>query len=242
VNTRHMKLKPLESSSMGTQNTEADFYFSSFFADPKKNPYYRDRVRLYPAKAMIIKQETAANTVYLIEHGLVKLVRETSTGNKVIIGLRHRNWLIGAPTILLDRPYNYTVIAVLPTMLRDIPKKDFLDYIKKDEQFSLHVQHVLSQQIFDLMKGIEAMKCLSAENRLVRFLTETIHEMKPLGSDKPDGFVLPLSNQELAQILMITPEHLCRVLKKTEKKGLVRHMKGSLVVTEPSSLSQLATH
>ena len=38
-----------------------------------------------------------------------------------------------------------------------------------------------------------------------RFLAETAREMEPLGSDKPDGFALPLSNQGLARLLMITP-------------------------------------
>ncbi len=172
----------------------------------------------------------------------MKLVKENSKGIKVIIGLRHRDWLIGAPTIFLDKPYNFTVIALLPTMLREIPKEDFLEHIKKDERFSQHVQRALSQQVFDMMNWVEAMKCLSAENRLMRFLAKTVREMEPFGLDKPDGFALPLSNQELAQLLMITAEHLCRVLKKIENKGLIRHSKASLVVTDPARLFQLAAH
>jgi CRP-like cAMP-binding protein len=238
--TRHMKRKPLASPPSGTQDMQADAFFSSFFA-PKSNPYYRNHLHLYPARAVIVKQGTPAHAVYLIEHGLVKLVRETLKGNKVIMGLRHRDWLIGAPTVLLNRPYNYTSIAVVPTLLRSIPKEDFLKQIKKNEQFSMHVHRLLSQQIFDQMKRIEAMKCLSAENRLVRFMAETAREMEPLGSDKPDGFALPFSNQELAQLLMITPEHLCRVLKKTEQKGIIRRAKGALVVTNPAGLFQEAT-
>jgi len=235
-----MKQKPLAPSSSGTPDTQADVFFSSFFPDPKKNFHYRNHVQFYPARAVIVKQESAADIVYLIEQGLVKLVRETSMGNKVIMGLRHRGWLIGASSVLFDRSDNFTSIAVVPTLLRRIPKDDFLEHIKKDEQFSRHIQRALSQQISDQMKWVEAMKCLSAENRLVRFLAETASETEPLGSDKPDGFALPLSNQELAQFLMITPEHLCRVLKKTEKKGLIRRSKGSLIVTDQARLFPLA--
>jgi len=233
-----MKQEPIVPSSSTTQDTQADVFFSSFFADPKKNPDYRNNVQFYPAETVIVKEDMPANTVYLIEHGLVMLVRETPKGNTVIIGLRHRDWLIGAPTVLLDKPYNFTIIAVVPTQLRNIPKKDFLEYIKKDEQFAIHVQRALSQQIFDMMKWVEALKSLSAEDRLVRFLANIVREMEPLGQQKPDGFAMPLSNQELDQILMITPEHLCRVLKKTEKKGLVRHIKGSLFVTDSEVLIQ----
>jgi CRP-like cAMP-binding protein len=124
-----MKQDPFASSSSGNQDIQADVFFSSFFADPKKNPDSRNNVQFYPAGTVVVKQETPANSVYLIEHGLVKLVRETPKGNKVIIGLRHRDWLIGAPTILIDKPYNFTIISVVPTRLRNIPKKDFLKHI-----------------------------------------------------------------------------------------------------------------
>jgi hypothetical protein len=75
---------------------------------------------------------------------------------------------------------------------------------------------VASRQVIGQMKWIEAMKCLFAENRLVPFLAKTVCEMELFGPDKPDSFALPLSNQELALFLMITPKYLCRVLIKTK--------------------------
>ena len=236
-----MKTKLLAPSQSGKQDTQADGFFSSFFADGKNNLYFRNPVQLYPAKAEIVKQDTPANAVYLIESGLVKLLRQTPDGNKVIIGFRHRDWLIGAPTVLLDKPYNFTVIAVIPTRLRGIPRKDFLDHIKKNEQFSWHIHQLLSQQIFDQMKKIEAISFLSAEDRLMRLLVDTVREMETAGSGTPDNFTLPITNQELAQLLMITPEHLCRVLKGIEQKGLIKHDKGALVVTDPAGLLQATT-
>ena len=236
-----MKTKFHASLQAGRQDTQADGFFSSFFADRKNNLYYRDPVQFYPAKEEIVKQDTPSNAVYLIESGLVKLLRQTPNGNKVIIGLRHRDWLIGAPTVLLDRPYNFTVIAVIPALLRRIPRKDFLDHIKKNEQFSWHVHQLLSQQIFDQMKKIEAISFLPAEDRLMRLLVDTVREMETTGSGTPGNVTLPITNQELAQLLMITPEHLCRVLKSIEQKGLIKHDKGALVVADPAGLLQAAT-
>jgi CRP-like cAMP-binding protein len=56
----------------------------------------------------------------------------------------------------------------------------------------------------------------------------------------PDSFSVPLTNQELAELLVITPEHLCRVLKEMEQKGLVRRDNGSLIVADPAGLMQTA--
>ena len=237
-----MKTKFLASLQADRQDTQADGFFSSFFANRKNNLYYRNPEQLYPAKAEVVKQDTPANAVYLIESGLVKLLRQTPNGNKVIVGLRHRDWLIGAPTVLLDRPYNFTVIAVIPALLRRIPRKDFLDHIKKYEQFSWHVHQLLSRQIFDQMKKIEAISFLPAEDRLMRLLVDTVREMETTGSGTQGNFTLPITNQELAQLLMITPEHLCRVLKGIEQKGLIKHDKGALVVTDPAGLLQAAAN
>ena len=231
-----MNSNPIAPPHAGTNDGQVDGFFAAFFDEHQNSLSSRDQIQLYSAKAVIVKQDTPSNWVYLIEHGLVKLVRETPKGNKVIISLRHRDWLIAAPTVLLDRPYNFTVVAVVPTLVRCIPKKDFLDHVKKNEQFSWHVHQLLSQQILDQLKKMEAMRCQSAEDRLVRFLADTFREQGLDGPDTTARFTLPLTNQELAQLLMITPEHLCRVLKRVEKKGLIRHDKGALIVADPAGL------
>ncbi len=235
-----MNMKPVASSPSGKYDTQADGFFAAFLGERPNNPYYRNHLKLYSAKAVIVKQDTPANTVYLIDQGLVKVVRVTPKGNKVIIGLRHRDWLIGTPTVLLDRPYNFTVIAVIPTLLREIPKKAFLDHIKKNGQFSWHIHQLLSQQVFDQMKKIEAMSCMAAGERLASLLVDMVREMWPPGSVTPDSFSVPLTNQELAELLVITPEHLCRVLKEMEQTGLVRRDNGSLIVADPAGLLQKA--
>jgi CRP-like cAMP-binding protein len=235
-----MNMKPVASSPSGNHDTQADVFFAAFLGERQNNLYYRNHLQLYPAKAVIVKQDTPSNAVFLIEQGLVKIVRVTPKGNKVIIGLRYRDWLIGTPTVLLDRPYNFTVIAVVPTLLHEIPKKVFLDHIKKNAEFSWHIHHQLSQQVFDQMKKIEAMSCLAAEDRLERLLIDMVREMGPHESGTPDGFSVPFTNQELAELLVITPEHLCRVLKEMEHKGLVRRDNGTLIVADPAGLLQKA--
>jgi CRP-like cAMP-binding protein len=230
----------ISSKSQKSPASPLDF-FKSFFNEPRNHSYYFGEAQICPAKAVIFKMDTPSNAVYHLEQGLVKLVRVTSNGNQVIVGLRHRDWLIGAPAALLDKPYSYTAIAVVPSLLHGIPKKRFIDLVKMDAQFSWHVNQQLSQQISNHMKQVTALSYLSAGKRLELFLSDMIRELESTGNYKPDSFSLPFSNQELAQILMITPEHLCRILVEMEKKGLVQRRKGNLVVTDPTSILQKTT-
>jgi len=62
-----------------------------------------------------------------------------------------------------------------------------------------------------------------------------IDEQDPAVSE-PSRFMLSLTSKELTQILAITPEHLCRVLKELKQEGLISHAKGVLTVNDPAGL------
>lgn len=213
--------------------------FESFFNKPENSEHDRGIVQKYPAQAVIFHQGTPSHAVYLIEHGLVKLVRAMSKGQHIIVGLRRRHWLIGAPAVILNKPYSFMAITLVPSSLRYIQAQDFLDLAKTNAQFSWNVHQLLAQQIFEQMKNAEAMTCMSSQDRMKYFLCDMMDEQKLMGSG-PADFSLPLTNKELAQLLAITPEHLCRVLKAMEQKGLISRARGVITVTAPSGLLKQA--
>lgn len=224
-----------------SRNVSIRDHVGPFFSIPRNSAYNRSFVQTYPAHATVFLQDTLANTVYLVEHGVVKLVRVAPNGHHVIIGLRRRHWMIGAPSVLLGKPYSFTGITLVPSSLRGIPARDFLDLAKENKQFSWYLLQMLSRKVFNQMKKVEAMSCMSAQERLERFLCDMIDELKPVGAE-PASLSLPLNNTELAQLLAITPEHLCRVLKEMEYKGIIRRDNGILTVTDPESLVQKSLH
>ena len=235
-----MKKKSVPMINSVIYHGQSDGFFISFCNDPQNNQYFSGQSQLCPAQAVIFRQGTPAEAVYLIEQGLVKLVRITSCGDQVIVGLRHRNWLIGTPSIFLDKDYSFTAITVLPTSIRSIRKKIFLELVEKNAQFSLYVYRLLSENIYGQMKRIEEMSFMSTRERLELLLSDMIHNQEVIVSKTLDKFTIPLTNQELAQLLAVSPEHLCRVLKGMEKKGLIRRDSGkaTVTVTNPSSFSQ----
>ncbi len=221
-----------QSDSRGNLVDEA---FESLFSNHKNRLFGQGLVNTYPAGAVIFHQDTLPHAVYLIEHGLVKLVRVVEQGQSIIIGLRRRHWLMGAPAVILNEIFSYTAITMVTSSLRCIPAKDFLDLVNTDEEFSWYVHLLFAQEIKRQMEQIEAKSGLSARDRLKRFLRAMIDEQK-LAGKVPSSFSMPLTNKELAQLLAITPEHLCRILKEMKQEGLVRHAKGLLTVTDPATL------
>ncbi len=192
-------------------------------------------VQNYPEKSVIFHQDTLSHAVYLIEKGLVKLVRFLETGQPIIVGIRRRHWLIGAPSALLDRMCLYTAITLVPSSLRCIAKTDFQNLVKTEDYFSWYVHLLLSQEIIRQLNSAEARNCLTAKQRMKHLLRDMIEDQQ-LNGTVPSGFSLPLTSKEISQLLAITPEHLCRILKELKQEGLIRHEKGILTVTAPASL------
>ena len=236
-----MNKTPLRLQSSASRQVHIRDHLESLFSNPKNSSYNRCFVKTYPAHSAVFRQDTPANTVYLVERGVVKLVRVAPNGHHVIVGLRRRHWMIGAPSVLLEKPYSFTGITLVPCSLRCIPARDFIDLAKKNKQLSWYLLQMLSRNIFNQMKKVETMSCMSAQERLERFLCDLIDELKPVGAE-PASFSLPLNNKELAQLLAITPEHLCRVMKEMEHKGIIRRNNGILTVTNPESLVQKNAH
>ncbi len=209
--------------------------FESLFNNHESSVSSQGMVQAYPTQTVIFHQDTQPHAVYLIEHGMVKLVRIMENGQSTIIGLRRRHWLMGGPAVLLDTMYYATAITLTPTSVRCIPARDFLNLAKTNDDFSWYVHLLLSQEIVKQMKSMEARNCLPTRERMKHFLREMIDEQQVEGK-KPLSFSLPLTNKELAQLLAVTPEHLCRVLKEMKQEGLIQSAKGVLTVTDPARL------
>src|SRR3990170_2990163 len=187
-----MKKKSPALPKVKENHTQPEDFFAVFFRNPKNNANGWKSAKAYPPGIEIFQQDTPANNVYFIERGLVKLSCLESGGHSVIICLRRRHWLLGAPAILLEKPYAYTVTTLTPCSLLTIPVKNFLRHMKMNTDFSW---------------------------QLLR---------------------LPLMHKELAQLIAVTPEHLCRLLREMEQQGIIKRNKGLVVVKDPSFL--LKTH
>jgi CRP-like cAMP-binding protein len=221
--------KKTATPSQPGEKTLADDALFSLFIKVKSDGYDEGGIKAYPAQAEIFKQDTPSNRVFLIEQGLVKLVRIASNGSQVIIGLRRRPWLIGAPAVLLNKAYSFTAVTLIPSAIHAIPAKVFLKLATTNKQFSSHLHRLLSQEIFNHMRNVEAVSCMSAEDRVMRFLSDLTAGQTSSGK-KRVVFSLPLTNRELAELIAVTPEHICRVLKTMERKGLIRRESNSLII------------
>ena len=218
---------------------KTDVFFESFFAEADSGAYGWSPPRKYPAFTAIIEQGRPARVVYFIEHGLMKLSRIEPSGHEVIAGLRRRNWIIGAPAVLLDKKYSFTATSLIDCKLRQIFRERFLSLIEKSPEFCRHLLGMFSQEIFNYGRAFCNLGSMPAIDRLKRLLYEMMLDINhPSVYNKQVALTFPLKRKELAQMIAVTPEHLSRLLKKLERDRIIKRGRGPLVLNNSQRLTE----
>ena len=89
-----------------------------------------------PAGTLLLRQDAPVSTVYLIEHGIVKLARCEADGDCTGVGLRYPGWLVGAAAAVLDLPTPAEARTLTPGTLRIIPASVVIQKLRTDLQFA----------------------------------------------------------------------------------------------------------
>ena len=217
------------------KNVKNNVFFSTFFAERENDVVGCGPVQAYSSRTEIFCEDNIAKVVYLIERGIVMLSRLEPDGRRRIVGIRGRDWLLAAPPVFLGIPYQFTGTTVTPCHLRPITAKCFLHLLKTNESFSWEMHRLFSQEILRNLQKV-VVTSMSADDRLKHFLCRLITEMTPVESKIQNYFKVPLKHKELAEIVGVSPEHLSRVIKKMQQKGILRSTKGMLTIMDASRL------
>lgn len=201
-------------------------------------------VRVVPPEHEIYSQGDPPHTVCLICSGQVKLTRTESDGNQVIVGLRQRGWMLGAVSLLLNARYETTAATITRSKLCIVPAETFTRTINTDLEFSRWILLILSRGLKSSMLSIGERSCLSGRQRLEKFLWEVVEMQDGIDHQRPIKIQMVLKNWEIAQLLALTPQHLCRLVKQLENEGVVVRKKGWLILPDPKRLwhSERASH
>jgi hypothetical protein len=94
------------------------------------------------------------------------------------------------------------------------------------------------------MLSISEQSCLSGRQRLKKFLWEVAQMQNRSDPHRPIKIQMLLKNWEVAQLLAVTPQHLCRLVKQLENEGIVMKKNGWLILPDPKKLwtSEMAAH
>ena len=178
-------------------------------------------VRVVPPQHLIYSQGESPHIVCLICTGMVKLTSTEFDGNRSIVGLRRAGYMMGAVPSIINMPYVTTAETITRSRLCLVPTETFLKLIDTNAGFSRWILTMLSRRLRSSMLSISEKSCVSGRHRLEKFLWELVQTQNGFDKNKLIKIQMILKNWEVAQLLSLTPQHLCRLVKQLEREGIL---------------------
>ena len=185
--------------------------------------------------------DEAALVANVIE-GVFKLSSQTAEGKEQILGLAYPSDFIGRP---FGESTPFGVEALTDAHICVFERAAFDRFAREHPRLE---HKLLERTLTELDRTRRSMMMLgrmTAEQKIASFLLETSERLAPADcsfilDEVPVNFVLPLSRQQIADVLGLTIETVSRQLSKFKKAGLIDlPARREIVITNRAALEDI---
>ncbi len=184
-------------------------------------------------------QSQAADAVFLVEDGLVKLTKTNETGAKIILAICGPGQLVGEEALSESAQSYYTeAVALTSATVQRIPGQAILAATGRDPALGSAIIGYLLNQKLQLAEKVELLCLEDVEHRILHYLAE-LSSLLPAG-ENGDGHQIPITQLELADLIGATRETTSTTLNQLERRGLLRLSRRLLTIPSPEVLRDAA--
>ncbi|TRZ74579.1 MAG: Crp/Fnr family transcriptional regulator [Deltaproteobacteria bacterium] len=177
---------------------------------------------------LLFRQGDEGTALYIILEGRIKISvsRRTDTVTLAILG---QGEFLGEMALLDDLPRSADAMALEDSQLYALSRKDFLSFLKNNENAVHAVLTALSLRLRKTDNLLAEMCFLNLSVRLVNRLVE-LAEPLAVNETKPQVCTIKISQQELGDILGVSRESINKELKILRSKGYVSTSRNSILI------------
>lgn len=194
----------------------------------------------YPAGTILFHEGQPARGIYVLESGLVKLSVCASDGRTLILRIAHPGEALGVASTVGGRDFEATAEAQHPCDITFIRLSDVVRMMRTHGEFALWVTQALSRDYNVTCREIRTLMLSgSASEKLARLLVGWMDER--VGSALPNRMKVPLTHEEIGQMIGTSRETVTRLMADFKKQHLIQQEGATLVVSNRMALESLIT-
>jgi len=137
---------------------------------------------------------------------------------------------------VLGKTYATTAVTASRCSVSRLCIRQFVRLVRTDHEFSWQLHQMHSREVYEELAQIADLGCLSARHRLEHFFEQLLPALGATGCNGEIRVELPLKQWEIAQLIAVTPQHLCRLLHDMEGEGMVRREREAIVIVAAAGL------
>lgn len=188
--------------------------------------------------AYIVHEGEAVTHCSVLISGFVARQKLVNTGNRQIVAIHLPGELVDAQNLLLDRADD-SVQSIGQSEVAMIPKSAILDLIATRPEIgrAIWLDTIIDASI--TREWVVNLGRRDARARIAHLLCELYLRLQAIGQCPSGQCMLPLSQEQIADCMGLTPVHVNRVLQMLRADGLIALRAHRLTILDWAQLTQV---
>jgi CRP/FNR family cyclic AMP-dependent transcriptional regulator len=198
----------------------------------------RARMRLFPKGSQVYLPSDPAEGVLLLADGRIRLSSYTPDGKQAVLGFIEPGELFGELALFDPRQREENAEAILKSQVIWIPADDLQAVMERVPSLAFGVTRMIGFRRRRVERRLRSLLFRSSRDRILSLLCELAEQY---GRQETGGVLinLPLSHQDLANIIGSTRETVTVLLGELQLEGLLQVGRKRILVRSPAQLAAL---
>ncbi len=192
-----------------------------------------------PPGATLFLENAPSHGVFVICTGQVKLSCTSKEGRTLILKIAMPGDILGLGAVISGSKYEVTAQTVQPTEIKSIGRDEFLAFLKKHGDASLHAAKSLSEEYKSAF--FDARRLALSGSTAGRLAAVLLDWARAESCGKPEmRFTMALTHEELANLVGCSRETMTRMLGRFKREKLIQIHGVSILILAPEKLEHLS--
>lgn len=188
------------------------------------------------ARDTLYAQGEPGEAIFLLMEGSMKLTRRTGGAREHVVRLLRPGEVLAESVLFSDKVYAATAVALEDCRVLAVDARRFGEYLRRDPHLAWNVLERLGKRIKELQSQTELLATHTAEQKVAAYLIDRYRALSP-----SDAVVASSCRRsDLASLLALAPETLCRVITEFKRRGWIKSENGRILVVDAKALAAAA--
>lgn len=169
----------------------------------------------------------STDSLYIVLAGRLKVMMSDSDGKEVILSILGPGEFFGEMGLLDESPRSASVIAIDPTELLCVSKRDFMRCLQDNFEMSMAVMRGLVRRLREADRKIGSLALLDVYGRVARLLLDMAEDV-----DGTMTVTKRLPKQDIAKMIGASREMVSRVMKDLQTGGFIEVRGQTIIVRD----------
>jgi CRP/FNR family transcriptional regulator len=223
----------------GSQSQLAGDSFEALSPEALKDLAMLQHPSAYPADGVLFSERDAAQGVFLVLEGEIKLSINSSDGRRLILRIARKGEMIGLASSLTGSPYEITAEAIHSSRVAFIARRDFIVFLTHHPAVHQAISAELSRHYSKACDQLRTVGLFtSAPAKLARLLLDWSENGQT--TESGTRFRFSLTHEEIGEFIGTSRETVSRTLSAFKTRRLVDFKGSTLTIPNKTALASYA--